>query len=286
MNIKRKNHTVTRGYLANWKGADGNANTGIWYYDIASKAVKFSPGVKAPFAIRTDIYAPIYIDTNRDDRLENWLAESESQLCEFTRNFGSSRPKRVKPRLIKKALESIVGSSLRSEFSIEKTENYFRGMFPLESAENIKLRALNNLYSASHNLASEFIGGLAMIVEVDTPTFATNDQPFWNMSPRTGNTPMAVFPLSPKKLLVLLPSQPIAGGDMHFQFVKGDDVPAIVEFGKLGALRMARRWVVCSSQSEAEAAATYLTDEVIEEAWATDRLLAYNAESQRQIFSI
>jgi len=235
--------------------------------------------------VRNDIYAPIYIGSDRDDRLENWLAESESQLCDFSRNFSTSKPRRMKPRAIKKALQSIVGASLRSQFSIERTELYFQTQYPSEHSDVIKLRTLNNLYSAAHRLADAFIGGAAMIVEVDNPTFGTNDQPFWDMSPRT-DEPVAIFPLSPTRLLVLLPNQPISGGDMQFRFVKGDEVPAIVEFGKVGALRMARRWVVCSSEAEAESAANYLTDEAIAEAWSTDRILGYNGEVGRQLFSI
>jgi hypothetical protein len=106
------------------------------------------------------------------------------------------------------------------------------------------------------------------------------------MSPRSSDNPTGIFPLSPTRLLVLLPHQKPVAGDMEFRIIKGRDVPTIVDFGKLAALRMARRWVVCSSQEEADKAASYLTDEVIEEAWATDRLLGFENVDRRSLFSL
>jgi len=58
MGTKVKNHTVTRGYLAGWKDIDGTGKVGLWYFDIASREVVYSPSVNASFAVTKAIYAP------------------------------------------------------------------------------------------------------------------------------------------------------------------------------------------------------------------------------------
>lgn len=282
--VKRNNHTVTRGYLANWKGIDRDGKSGLWYYDLLSKTVIFSQGLRASFAISRDIYSPEYIGGSRDDRLENWFADIETHMCDFTRDFGRATGRRWKPKAVKKALMGIVSSADRGEFAIETVKSEIQTQFPDLSLEQVHLRALNNVYSVAHHKASEFLKGTAIIVEANKPTFMTNDQPFLDMSPRS-DEPMGVFPLSPTRALALLPSQRPIMGDMQFPRIKEKDAPTIVEFIRQASMRTARRWVVCSSKEEACDVANYLTDEVLNEVMATDRVLYFKAEEKRWLFT-
>lgn len=282
--VKRNNHTVTRGYLVNWKGVDANGKSGLWYYDLASKTVTFSIGLKASFAVSRDIYSPEYIGGTRDDRLENWFADIETHMCDFARDFGRAAGRNWKPHAVKKALMGIVSSADRGDFAIASAKASIQTRFPELSPDQVHLRALNNVYSVAHRKASEFLKGTALIVETSNPTFMTNDQPFLDMSPRS-QEPMAVFSLSPTRALVLLPSRRPIIGDMQFPRVKGEDALGIVDFVRQASMRTARRWVVCSSEENARSVANYLTDEVLEEVKATDRVLYFESDEPRWLFT-
>lgn len=282
--IKRNNHTVTRGYLANWKGVDADGKSGLWYYDLATKAVTFSMGLKASFAISRDIYSPEYIGGTRDDRLENWFADLETHMCDFARDFGRETRRRWKPNAVKKALIGIVSSAARGEFAIASVKADIQARYPQLSPDQVHLRALNNVYSLAHQKASEFLNGTALIIQASKPTFMTNDQPFLDMSPRS-DEPMAVFPLSPSRALVLLPSRRPKVGDMQFPCVDAKEAPGIVDFVRHASMRTARRWVVCSSREEACAVADYLTKEVLDEVTATDRVLYLKNDEPRWMFT-
>ena len=286
MRTKINNHTVTRGYLANWKGVGESGETGIWYYDILHKEVCFSPTLKASFAISPGIYAPKYIGNDRDDRLENWFAESESHLCEFTRNYGVGKPKRWKVNRIKRAISAIVAHGSRGEYSVQAMEQHIKGQMPHLTNEELRLATLDNLYNACIERAQYFLRGSAIIIENDGADFCTNDQPFWDMSPRSEQSPMAVFPLSPKRFIVLAPNLTPKLGDMQIIFKSGAEFRSITEFTRTGALRMARRWVVCGSKGEAEKARSYLTDEVIAEAWSTDNVRFLSVDDRHRLFSL
>ena len=285
MNIKHKNHTVTRGYLANWKATDSKGKSGIWYYDVNSRKVEYSEGLKAGFAVKNDIYVPVYIDGVRDDRLENWFSDVESQLCDFTRDFGRGTHKRWKPNALKKALMGIVSSSIRGDFSVTSMEDDYRRRFPDTPDDRLRLHVLNNLYSTAHYKADQFLRGTFIIVEAEKPTFMTNDQPFLDMSPRSLE-PFAVFPLSPTRVLALHPSQLPPAGDMQFPLVKASDAPAIVDFARKASMRTARRWVVCSSEQDAREVGLYLTDDVLDEVRATDRMLYAEDKDPRWLFTV
>lgn len=281
--LRRNNHTVTRGYIANWRGAK-NGKTGIWYFDIHSRSIVFSQGERAPFAVTKDIYAPIGKTGARDDRLERWFSRSESQLCEFTREFRTDGNKNWKPAKIELALESIVSMGNRGDYAVAGIDQFFREAYPHESDDQIRVRTLDNIYMTTKSKTAFFRQGMALILNSDEPVFMTNDQPFWDMTPQNVLEPIAVFPLSPTRALVLAPHQRQSPGEMRFGTLNAKDVPAIMNFAKSAAMRMARRWVVCASEEQAKVVADYLTDEVIAEAWQTDRLLKMPADHSDRLF--
>lgn len=281
--VRRKNHTVTRGYIANWKSKKGD-QTGIWYYDIRDKKIKFSMGQQASFAITKDIYAPVNAKGVRDDRLEKWFSRSESQMCDFAKTFGTSPQRKWKFNAVKKALESIVSMGNRGDFAIANIDAFYREQYPAESDDQIRIRTLDNVYSTTLQKTEFFRQGTAVIVTSEDQIFMTNDQPFWDMSPRTGDEPFAIFTLSPNRALVLVPFANWKPGQMRFEIRPLGQMPSVERFARLAAMRMARRWVVCPNQEAAQMVASYLTDEVIAEAWATDRLIAIEKTNSDMLF--
>jgi len=286
MGVKVKNHIVTRGYLSNWKSIDSNGKSGLWYFDMSDKAVKFSPSLKAPFAIVKGIYSPKYVGGQRDDRLENWFSESESELCDFVRNYRTGKPRQWKAKAIQRALAGIVSLGYRSEHSVASLEDHYRNLFPGKSSDEIRLLALNNLYNIAHNQIAFFSRGTAVIVEDHNILLSTNDQPFWDMTPQNEAVPTAFFPISPTRTMFFAPGIQPRAGDMQIAFKRGPDFEFITKFAHLAAMRMARNWVVCPGKREAEQVKSYLTDEVIAETRSTDRIRRIEVSDLRHLFSL
>lgn len=286
MTIKRKNHVVTRGYLTGWKFIDGQQKVGIWYFDVASRSVMFSEGLKASFAISKDLYSPVYINGLRDDRFENWLAESEGDLCEFARSFSGKRVPHLKRRATERALASIVSAGYRSELSVRAVESQIQLQDPLLSAEQVRLRALNNIYAGAQDRISFFRTGTIVILRNVQNPLRTNDQPFWDMTPRDETFPLGVFALSPTCLMAFSPSIAPAVGNLEIIVKDAAGHESMVEFARLAAMRMARTWVVCANKADAEEVANYLTPQVIEEVKATDKVRVLTMNEIRGLFSV
>lgn len=285
--IKLKNHTVTRGYLASWKSADEHGKTGIWYFDVAKRETVFSPSLKAKFAVNHSIYAPRYIDGQRDDRLENWFSESESELCEFARNHSTILPTKIKYKLIKRVISACVTLGYRSMYSIKEIERLIAIEFPTLSPDKVSLLSLNNCYNLAQANIARFLHGTILILQNVKKPLLTNDQPFWDMSPRSEDYPIACFALTPTTLMVFCPAQPPVAGDLQLivRDEAADDI--LVDFARKAAMRMARGWVVCPSKEEANGVAAYLTVETIREAASTDRTLVFEVEgSARKLFQL
>lgn len=285
--VKLKNHTVTRGYLAGWKSTGEQGKSGIWYFDLATRKAIFSPSLKAPFAVRKGIYAPQYTAGQRDDRLENWFAESESELCEFARKYSNGRPARVKAKFIKKALSACISMGNRSEYSIQEVENLVAVQNPTFSPDDVRLRALNNCYALAHTNIERFTRGTILILQNVSKPLLTNDQPFWDMSPRAGDFPTACFALTPTTLMIFCPAHEPKAGELQIIVRDGEGYETSVNFARTAAMRMARGWVVCPSGEEANKLAAYLTEETIREAASTDRHLYIEIEGDaRTLFQL
>lgn len=283
MGKKLDNHTVTRGYLEGWKHVGDTGAVGLWYFDIASRQVKYSPSANASFAKVKALYVP-RINGRRDDRLENWFASSESQLCDFVRDFRRQSPRNWKPNRVHKALSAIVTLGYRGEYALRRVEHHLEAEMPGIGREEVTIAALNNLYNIAQNRIDYFTSGTALMLDWDAPVLMTNDQPFWDMSPRSVTNPMGVFPLSPTRLMVFMPNEKPASGDLQIMHKKGDQFTVALEFARNGAMRMARKWVVCSSEAEANLVKDYLTEEVLEEVTATDMIRAILTEKDHRFF--
>lgn len=286
MATKKKNHTVTRGYLAGWRSTGPTGAEGLWRFDLTTREVTFAPSLKASFAISRGIYAPRNIEGRRDDRFENWIAESEDDLCKFARNYSDANPVRLKPKVVLKAVNAMVSMGYRSEHAVRTLESIFSERDPELDAEALRLVVLNQLYRAAQDRMSFFRAGtIRVLVGVDGPLL-TNDQPFWDMTPQDEARPTGIFPLSPSCLVILFPSDVPPDGGFRVVVQRARDSGGIVEFARSCAMRMARRWVVCPDEIEAEAVAAYLTPDRIVECASTDRMRLLSLSEQRTLFPI
>lgn len=286
MSLKRNNHVVTRGYLAGWSSIDDKQRVGIWYFDIPARAVRFSPGLKASFAISRDLYAPVYTDGQRDDRFENWLAENEGALCDLARAQEASGKRGPKPRVVYRALESIVSSGYRSAHAVRELEVILKAQHPNLTNEEARLEVLNSIYAVSHDRMRFFKSGRIVILR-NTPTrLLTNDQPFWDLTPQAEHSPMAFFALAPRCLMVFAPDRDGRQGRFSVEVRDGSDKADLADLVRRCAMRMARDWVVCPNKSEADAVATYLTEDVIADVRSTDRARLFETQEPRSLFQI
>lgn len=286
MAAKKKNHTVTRGYLAGWQAVDQKGVKGLWYFDLMAQEIAFAPSLNAHFAISKGIYSPRNVEGRRDDRFENWIAESEDDLCRFARNYTSAKPVRTKPGVVLKAINAIVSMGYRSEHAIHSLGTIFSQEKPELDDETRTLLVLNHLYAVAHDRMKFFRAGtIRVLCGVDKPLL-TNDQPFWDMTPQDETRPLGFFPLSPSCLMLLAPFEVPPGGGFRVVIQRAADCEELVSFARSGAMRMARKWVVCPSQSEALKVAEYLTPERILETTSTDKLRLFPLAEDRTLFPI
>lgn len=232
MGTKVKNHIVTRGYIANWKSQNEEEKTGIWYFDIEKKEVIFSPSLKASFAIAKYIYAPKYINDRRDDRLENWFSQFESELCDFVRDQKKESTRKWTSKALKRALSGIISLGYRSEYTVNSVESHIKSKMNLQDDLEIKIHTLNNLYNFIQDRIKFFTSGTAFIIEEENPIFLTGDQPFGDMTPLDPNYPTAVFPLSPTRVMVFSPSVKPQNGDFQIAVAKADKFRHITAFAR------------------------------------------------------
>lgn len=286
MPIKRNNHVVTRGYLEGWSSTDDEQRIGIWYFDIPARAVRFSPGLKASFAINRDLYAPVYADGQRDDRFENWLAENEGALCDLARAQAASGKRGPKSRVVYRALESIVSSGYRSAYAVRELELIFKAQDSDLTDEEARLAVLNSIYAVTHDRMRFFKSGRVVILRNMPIRLFTNDQPFWDLTPQAEHKPMAFFALAPRCLMLFAPDRDGREGRFSVEVRDGSDKAELAELVRLCAMRMARDWVVCPNKSEAEAVAAYLTEDIIAEVRSTDRARLFEVTELRSLFQI
>lgn len=148
----------------------------------------------------------------------------------------------------------------------------------------LKLTVLNHLYNSAQDRMRFFrTGTLSVLRGVGTPLL-TNDQPFWDLTPQNEAQPLGVFPLSPSCLMLLSPAAKHSDDGFQVVIRPARDCSEIVDFARLAAMRMARRWVVCPSESEARGVAAYLTEERIAEAAENDRLRLIPLTEARTLF--
>jgi len=286
MAAKKKNHTVTRGYLTGWKAAGPEGRNGLWYFDLEKGEVAFSSSLNAPFAISKYLYSPKNIDGIRDDRFENWISESESDLCSFVRNYSSAKPVRSNPKVVLNAINSAICMGYRSEYTVKTLEAELLKQNPDIDIGILKLTVLNDLYETAHERMRFFRDGTILVLRGISSPLLTNDQPFWDMTPQDEAHPIGMFTLSPNCLMLLSPNhkQPDCGFKVVFRPAR--ECSELVDFARLAAMRMARKWVVCSSEREARDVAAYLTEERIAEAASTDRLRPMPYTEARTLFPI
>lgn len=283
---KLRNHVVTRGYLTNWLSRNSSGDQGIWYFDLPEGKVKFSPGKKASFAIKKSIYAPLYAGPEPDDRLENWFAEYEGDMCEFIRTWSTGALPRIDAKRLERALIGCISLGYRSDYGLEEIERMVAVSQPEYTPHEARLAALNNCYSMVHGAAKRFTRGMSWLIHGITPALRTNDQPFLDMSPTSPDLRFATFPLTPTSLIIFFPDEAPPAGDFGVRTMTYDPkLPAMADFVRLAAMRTARRWVVCQSRKDADAVASYLTEERIAEMRSSDRPLLVEAEA-RNLFKI
>ena len=193
------------------------------------------------------------------------------------------------PRIAKamyKALSGIVSLGYRGEYALRIVEQHLAAGMPAATKEEVTLAALNNLFTTAQDRIEFFLKGTALLLEWDEPMFATNDTPFWDLTPISPAEPIGLFPLSPSRLMVFLPNQLRTPGQFRIIHRKGAEFQVAADFARDAAMRMARKWVVCSSEEEANRVKEYLTRELLDEVLATDRLRFIEVAKEHLIFDI
>lgn len=281
---KLDNHLITRGYLVGWREEKAHGEGGIWYFDLASREVKFSRGKKARFAIKRGIFAPNFID-GPDDRLENWFAKLENDLCDFARVWSVKTPEKVVPKRLKRALAGCISLGYRSEHGLEGVARAISATSPHMPQDEMHIALLNNCYQIIHSRVEKFVRGSAVIFRNMPGGLFTNDQPFLDWSPKNLENDIATFPLSPTAWLVLFPDdRKIPAGMLSITAVDASKKTEFADVCRKIVMHTARRWVVCSSSSDAEFVKSYLTPEKMIELRLTDRVLVDEIKELRQIF--
>lgn len=260
---KEDNHEITKGYLKNWLSASSSGAEGIWYFDITLNKVSFSRGKKARFAITPWLYVPELNSGGRDDRLENWFADYETQLCELAR-FASNGPprRRLTSKFQERAIKGCITLGHRSSYEISRLSENFRKRNPEWSENEVRIGVLENLYTLLNSQFEQFSEWL-FVVNYNLPlTLISSERPFVNFDLRVPSTPIVSMALGPRCMLTGMPNKNGSSGFKLNWFDASSKVEICKLYNKF-QIEMARQWVVCSNKEEVEAISHDLTPDKV-----------------------
>ena len=286
--IKKKNHTVTRGFLNNWSVVDPKSNNKvIWYFDILKQEIA-SSGKKASFAISDYIYVPETRAGMRNEVLENWFAETEGDFCDFSRlaSFGPPN-RRLSQKYIGNVLKCFIGLSFRSFYQLRRIREEIAQLHPEMEAITLELEVLNNCYGQITTFF-EMARMLRITVYYGVQqALITQDQSCINLCLRDPPIYKMFMALSPSCVLVAELDDAIGMTQnfvLNWEQANSNHV-FFREFNK-NMLTTAREWVVFPNHEAAQTYASYLSAELVEQRTRIDAARHYLGVDSERIFPI
>jgi hypothetical protein len=276
--VKRKNHQVTRGYLANWSCKDDKNTKCIWYINIEKQKVLCSQGEAAGFAVSDWLYVPKLISGNRDPVLENWFAGYERDLCKLARISRYGRPKmRVSATSEENAIKGCINLGFRSKYSLDGIASHYRTQRPELSEEQTVLAALQTLHNASVSFF-EIFRKTVFTVAYNLPVkLVLDEDPFHISRLESGKILGVQMALSPTSLMFGLPDTKYINEDRLFKGFKinwldGAGFPDLSNKYNRTSINGARQWLVCSSKEQAQNILPDLSTEKVAKRALKDRV--------------
>lgn len=257
MTAYRKNHQVTRGYLANWSCIH-NGSRCIWYIDVESQTIRFSQGEAAGFAVSDWLYVPELAAGTRNPALENWFGIYEKELCQLARLSKYGRPSQIfSADFEEKAIKGCINLGFRSKYKVFKTMEHIRKNRPDFTEERIIVASLQMLYNGMISLFEILKNSVFTIIYNLPVKLLSEETPFHTNMLQSGKILSVAMALSPTALLFGLPindapkNRNLLTG-FRLNWLDGSSIVEASSIYNRSSILGARQWLVCSSKQEAD----------------------------------
>lgn len=260
---KRKNHEVGKSLLKSWRDTQ-QPGEGIWLFDLETQKIELR-SKDATFAIHSYLYVPS-IDGERDDSVEDWLAETENQLANFiqridTRDF--QKPIAAKDLIT--VVHGLLALSYRSGYEIKhlqkilKSDQNLRDQMGITSEDDIHRAVVDNMVNRIKLQAQQYIGGAVQIIfDCKTPILIC-DRPGFDVDAR--GFPFAVIPIRADAVVMIeKPGGKLPAG---LSWTPDNGQTTVVEMLNLFTIKRARSWVVATTKEQLESIKDDLTPDKI-----------------------
>lgn len=201
---KHKNHTVPKGLLKQWL-TKKDEQEGYWVLDCNSGNVQFRKGDGASFAIKEFRYVPVRYTPQgtayRDEWLEDWFSQGESDLVVVTKQLSSGQFAAVKDKARDNFITAAIMLGFRSAYEFDCMEMKLRRENPDSSDEVIGRWVVDHFRSLHAAKLEQFKNWDFALHSGMAERLLIGDRPLFDMTMSDRQFQTVVIPLTPDHFL-------------------------------------------------------------------------------------